>query len=81
MSFCHIFRLSRMWDIAQVLPREHLRAQDKAERYLKIMRVVTYILLFLLVLCTAILSQGSLLMLTSVLAKVSEDLKSVSLWI
>ena len=61
----------RPWDVAQIVPRDRIASSETFEGVLKGMKALLYFLLLIGVWVCAISSQGSLLLLTSALIKVS----------
>ena len=63
---------SRPWDPSQIVPRDRVSSAETFEGVLKAMKAVLYVFLIIGVWLCAIASQGTLLMLTSALIKVTD---------
>ena len=71
---CALFHF-RPWDVAQIVPRDRIASSETFEGVLKGMKALLYVLLIIGVWLCAIGSQGSILMLTNALVKVSLQCK------
>ncbi len=56
MCIRHDITCCRNWDIAQLVPRDRVSPSETFDGFVKGMRVFTYALLFLLVLCSAMMA-------------------------
>lgn len=65
ICFSHI----RSWDIAQLIPRDRISPSESFAGFLKALRAVTYILVFLLVWICATAGTGCVLLLTAALRR------------
>ena len=65
------FPRRRLWDIAQVIPKERISVSESFEGFVKFLRLCMFVSIFILLLACLVVAQGSLLMLEAALVKVS----------
>ena len=63
--------LSRNWDLAQLVPKERRSPEESFEGVLRALKIMVYIVIFLVVFVCATVSQGAVLFLTTGLTKVN----------
>ena len=61
----------RLWDIAQVIPKERISAGESFDGVVKLLRLATFVLLFVLLLGCVTVAQACILILESAIAKVT----------